>query len=171
VFDIGFFELLVVAGVGLVVIGPEKLPGAIRTGALWIGRLKRSLMETRREIEQQIGADDIRRELRNEEIMASLKKLRDARAEIEQDIKSHVTGDVLEHKHDDHHAHDDNHNHTHHDHTHQNHDQDQDVSVELEKVADNAPPSQDNKSNSDLDETPSANTSSTKEADKPSANS
>ncbi len=75
-FDIGFFELLVVAVVGLVVIGPERLPGAIRSGALWWGRLKRSMRETRTELEKQLGADEIRRELHNEEIMRSLDALR-----------------------------------------------------------------------------------------------
>jgi sec-independent protein translocase protein TatB len=30
-FDIGFFELLIIAVVGLVVLGPERLPGAIRS--------------------------------------------------------------------------------------------------------------------------------------------
>ena len=29
-FDIGFFELLIIAVLGLVVLGPERLPGAIR---------------------------------------------------------------------------------------------------------------------------------------------
>ena len=96
-FDIGLFELLVVGGVGLIVIGPERLPGAIRTGALWLGRIKRSVLETRREIEQSIGADEIRRELRNEEIMASLEKLKEARAQLEQDIKQHASGNTLEH--------------------------------------------------------------------------
>ena len=96
-FDIGLFEILVVGGVGLVVIGPDKLPGAIRTGALWVGRLKRSIGDTRREIEQHIGADEIRRELRNEEIMASLEKLREARTQLEQDINAHASGESIEH--------------------------------------------------------------------------
>lgn len=95
-FDIGIFELLVVGGVGLVVIGPERLPGAIRTGALWIGRVKRSLLETRREIEQHIGADDIRRELHNEEVMASLEKLRIAREQLQKDINAELNGTVIE---------------------------------------------------------------------------
>jgi len=73
-FDIGFFELLMVAVVGLLVIGPERLPGAVRTGSLWVGRLKRSLRETRTNFEQQIGADDIRRQLHNEEVMHSLQQ-------------------------------------------------------------------------------------------------
>ena len=73
-FDISFGELLVCLIVILVVIGPERLPETVRSVALWIGRLKRSLRETRSEIEKQIGADDIRRQLYNEEIMRSLEK-------------------------------------------------------------------------------------------------
>ncbi len=75
-FDIGFFELLIIAIVGLVVIGPERLPEAARAVGLWIGRLKRSLRETRSELEKQLGADDIRRQLHNEEVMRSLEATR-----------------------------------------------------------------------------------------------
>lgn len=82
-FDIGFAELLVCLVVALVVIGPEQLPGAVRTAGLWIGRLKRSLRDTRNEIERQIGADDIRRQLHNEEV---LQNIEDARAKFEQTL-------------------------------------------------------------------------------------
>ncbi|MDO3380867.1 Sec-independent protein translocase protein TatB [Gilvimarinus algae] len=75
-FDIGFFELLLIAIVSLVIIGPERLPETVRAVSLWIGRLKRSLRETRSEIEKQIGADDIRRQLHNEEIMRNLEATR-----------------------------------------------------------------------------------------------
>ncbi len=75
-FDIGFTELLVCLIVALVVIGPEQLPGTVRTVGLWIGRLKRSLRDTRNEIERQIGADDIRRQLHNEEVMQNLEEAR-----------------------------------------------------------------------------------------------
>ena len=75
-FDIGFTELLVCLVVALVVIGPEQLPGTVRTVGLWIGRLKRSLRDTRNEIERQIGADDIRRQLHNEEVMQNLEEAR-----------------------------------------------------------------------------------------------
>ena len=71
-FDIGFLELLVVLVVGLLVIGPERLPEVVRTVALYIGRFKRSLSETRAQIEREVGADDIRRQLHNEYIMRSL---------------------------------------------------------------------------------------------------
>lgn len=82
-FDISFGEMMVCLVVILVVIGPERLPETVRTVALWIGRLKRSLRETRSEIEKQIGADDIRRQLYNEEIMRSLEK---TRADMNQSI-------------------------------------------------------------------------------------
>ncbi len=84
-FDISFGELLVCLVVILIVIGPERLPETVRTIALWVGRLKRSLRETRSEIERQIGADDIRRQLYNEEIMRSLEK---TRAEMNQGLQT-----------------------------------------------------------------------------------
>ena len=75
-FDIGFSELIVCAIVALLVIGPERMPEAVRTVGLWIGRLKRGLRETRSEIERQMGVDDIRRQLHNEDIMRSLEDAR-----------------------------------------------------------------------------------------------
>ncbi len=93
-FDISFFELLVVAIVGLIVIGPERLPTTVRTCALWIGRIKRSLMETRREIEKQIGADDIRRELHNEQVLHNLEKMKDTRLELEERIRQLGSGEL-----------------------------------------------------------------------------
>lgn len=76
-FDIGFFELLVIGVVGLLVIGPERLPDTLRTLALWWGRLKRGIQNTRTEFEQQIGADDIRRQLHNEDVMQRLNSSKD----------------------------------------------------------------------------------------------
>lgn len=95
-FDISFFELLVVGIVGLIVIGPERLPGTIRTCALWIGRIKRNLLETRREIEKQIGADEIRRELHNEQVLHNLEKMKDTRLELEERIRKLSSGEFLD---------------------------------------------------------------------------
>ncbi|EWC43277.1 Sec-independent protein translocase subunit TatB [Pseudomonas stutzeri] len=68
-FDIGFTELLLVGLVALLVLGPERLPGAVRTTGLWIGRLKRSFSNIKAEVEREIGADEIRRQLHNERIL------------------------------------------------------------------------------------------------------
>jgi sec-independent protein translocase protein TatB len=68
-FDIGFTELLLVGLVALMVLGPERLPGAVRTTGLWVGRLKRSFSNIKAEVEREIGADEIRRQLHNERIL------------------------------------------------------------------------------------------------------
>ena len=68
-FDIGFSEMLLVGLVALVVLGPERLPGAVRTAGLWVGRLKRSFSNVKAEVEREIGADEIRRQLHNERIL------------------------------------------------------------------------------------------------------
>ena len=72
--NISFFELVLLGVVALVVLGPEKLPGAIRTISLWVGRLKRSFNAIKTDIEREIGADEIRRQLRNEAIMDKFKQ-------------------------------------------------------------------------------------------------
>ncbi|OAB52544.1 Sec-independent protein translocase protein TatB [Pseudomonas thivervalensis] len=69
-FGISFTELLLVGLVALLVLGPERLPGAARTAGLWIGRLKRSFNAIKQEVEREIGADDIRRQLHNEHILS-----------------------------------------------------------------------------------------------------
>ena len=71
-FDIGFSEIIVCAVVGLLVIGPERLPETVRTVGLWVGRIKRSLRETREELERQVGMEDVRRQLHTEEMMRTL---------------------------------------------------------------------------------------------------
>ena len=63
-FDIGFTELVLIGVVGLLVIGPERLPGTIRTGSLWLGRLKRSFNDIKREVQQELHNDEVMQELR-----------------------------------------------------------------------------------------------------------
>ncbi|MDA8898975.1 Sec-independent protein translocase protein TatB [Porticoccaceae bacterium] len=88
-FDIGFLELLVIALITLVVMGPERLPEAIRAISLWLGRLKQLLAKTRQDIENEVGMDDIRHQLHNEQV---LKDLGESKDQLEQSLKSHKTG-------------------------------------------------------------------------------
>lgn len=73
-FDIGFAELLLVSVVGLLVLGPDRLPGAIRTLSLWLGKLRRSFNSVRAEIERELHADEIKQDLHNQAVMQSLKQ-------------------------------------------------------------------------------------------------
>lgn len=79
-FDIGFFELLVIGIIGLVVVGPERLPDAVRTTVRWWTQLKQTLGNAKDELEREVGADEIRRELHNERI---LKELRESKESME----------------------------------------------------------------------------------------
>lgn len=77
-FDIGFTELLLVGLVALFVLGPERLPGAVRTAGLWVGRLKRSFSNIKAEVEREIGADEIRRQLHNERILELEREMKES---------------------------------------------------------------------------------------------
>lgn len=74
-FDIGFSELILIGVVALLVIGPDRLPGAARVAGLWLGRIKRSFNTIKEDVERELGADDIRRELRNEGILEKERKV------------------------------------------------------------------------------------------------
>lgn len=89
-FDIGFMELLLIGIVALLVLGPDKLPGAIRTGALWFGRAKRSFNKVKSEIEQQINTDEIRRQLHNESILGDIKEARKNADKLIKDTQSEI---------------------------------------------------------------------------------
>ncbi|WP_086929783.1 Sec-independent protein translocase protein TatB [Agarilytica rhodophyticola] len=84
----GFAELVVIAIVGLIVVGPDRLPEALKTGLVWVGRVKRMISSTRVELEQQLGVDEIRREIHNEQVLDSLKALKVAKQEAEQSMDS-----------------------------------------------------------------------------------
>ncbi len=64
-FDIGFFELLLISVVGLLVFGPEQFLDAIRTTAVWTKRMRRSFDEVRNEVQRELHNDQVMRELRD----------------------------------------------------------------------------------------------------------
>lgn len=68
-FDIGFSELLLVLVIGLVVLGPERLPVAVRTVAGWIRALRAMAASVQNELSQ---------ELKLQELQDSLKKAEEA---------------------------------------------------------------------------------------------
>ena len=53
-FDLGFWELALVALVALVVIGPERLPQVMRTTGMWLGRLRGMTLTVREELENEL---------------------------------------------------------------------------------------------------------------------
>ncbi|MBC79737.1 MAG: twin-arginine translocase subunit TatB [Gammaproteobacteria bacterium] len=89
-FDIGFPELLLISLVALLVIGPDELPNAIRSLSLWIGRIRRSFTKIRQGIENEIGADEIRAQLHNEQIMQEIEASKASIQETKQDLNNMI---------------------------------------------------------------------------------
>jgi sec-independent protein translocase protein TatB len=67
-FDIGFWELCVIAVVALLILGPERLPVAARTAGLWIGKARRLIGNVKTEIDRELQLDELRQRLKDEEI-------------------------------------------------------------------------------------------------------
>ena len=60
-FDIGFSEIVVIAVVALIVIGPERLPKAARTLGHLFGRLQRYVNDVKADINREIELDELRK--------------------------------------------------------------------------------------------------------------
>ena len=63
-FDMGFAELAIIGVVGLLVIGPERLPSAVRTASAWLNRIKRGFSDIKREVAQELHNDEVLQDLR-----------------------------------------------------------------------------------------------------------
>lgn len=60
-FDIAFTELVLIAIVALIVIGPEKLPKVARTLGSLAGRMQRYVSTVKQDIERELELDDLKR--------------------------------------------------------------------------------------------------------------
>lgn len=86
-FDIGFSELLLVAVISLLVLGPERLPGAVRTASTWLRSIRRSFNEVRDELEREINTAELERDL-DDYNKSILKQISDTGAELNHDIEA-----------------------------------------------------------------------------------
>jgi sec-independent protein translocase protein TatB len=94
-FDVGFSELLVIAVVALLVLGPERLPKAARFAGLWMRRARAQWNSVKSEFEREIANEDIKRTLH--ETQASLRdaqaSLRDAGSHFQRELQN--TGELM----------------------------------------------------------------------------
>jgi sec-independent protein translocase protein TatB len=81
VFDISFSELLIIAIVALIVIGPEKLPKLARTAGAFTGRLQRFLAQVK---------EEVNREARFEELQKLQQEVKDSVNKVESGIHAEV---------------------------------------------------------------------------------
>ncbi|MEZ8065925.1 Sec-independent protein translocase protein TatB [Vibrio sp. FF145] len=92
-FDIGFWELVLISVVGLVVLGPERLPVAIRSISKFVGQAKSMANSVKDELSHELKVQELQENLRKAEKMgmedlspdlkASVDELKQAAAEVQ----------------------------------------------------------------------------------------
>ncbi len=82
-FDVGFWELAVISVVALLVLGPERLPRAVRTTGLWISKARRTVTTMKAEIERELDVEEMKKAVDPETI--------DTLQEFQHDIKESLT--------------------------------------------------------------------------------
>lgn len=60
-FDVGFSEILVIAVVALIVIGPERLPKVARTMGILLGRMQRYVNDVKADISREMELEELRK--------------------------------------------------------------------------------------------------------------
>ncbi len=74
-FDVGFWELVIIAVVALLVIGPERLPGVARRLGLWVGRIRRFVANVRDDVERELRAEELRQAIERNASLDELKQI------------------------------------------------------------------------------------------------
>ena len=64
-FDFSFGEMLVVALVALVVLGPERLPKAARFAGLWVRKARAHWYSVKTELESELASEELKRSLQD----------------------------------------------------------------------------------------------------------
>ncbi|MEZ6932281.1 Sec-independent protein translocase protein TatB [Aeromonas sp. S16(2024)] len=83
-FDIGFWELVVIGVVALVVLGPERLPVAIRTASHWIRLIRSTANSVKTELEQELKLQELHNDLKKAEQLQMNNLSPELQASIEQ---------------------------------------------------------------------------------------
>ncbi|WP_083399144.1 Sec-independent protein translocase protein TatB [Oceanisphaera psychrotolerans] len=97
-FDIGFWELVVISVVGLLVLGPERLPVAIRTVSRLFRTVRNTANAVKTELAQELKMEELHRDLKkaeqlgmqnlSPELQESIDQLKDAAASVNRPYES-----------------------------------------------------------------------------------
>lgn len=91
-FEIGFWEMVLIGVVTMIVVGPERLPGLARTAGLWLGKARRMIAEVKAEVDRELRLEEIKQSLRQSGDLAELNALKQDLAErakaIEHDLQA-----------------------------------------------------------------------------------
>lgn len=76
-FDIGFFEIVFIFIIALLVLGPEKLPRVARTAGLWLGKMRGFVSSVKADIDREIAAEELKKTLQKQTAVPELEELID----------------------------------------------------------------------------------------------
>ncbi len=91
-FDVGFWEILLILVLALVIIGPERLPGAARKVGFFVGKARRYIEGVRSEVESEFDMTEFKRVLHNQEVQ--INELQDQLKTGVEDIKNDMPDPV-----------------------------------------------------------------------------
>ncbi len=74
-FDIGFWELAVIMIVGLIVIGPDKLPGIARSAGKWVGKARYFINNVKYDVQKELRAEELRQAIERDAGLDELKQI------------------------------------------------------------------------------------------------
>jgi len=97
-FDVGFWEILLILVLALVVIGPERLPGAARKAGYFVGKARRYIEGVRSEVESELDVNEFKRMLHNQEVQINelQQQLKTGVEEVKSDLPDDISiADVL----------------------------------------------------------------------------
>ena len=86
-FDVGFSELLIIAVVALLVLGPERLPKAARFAGLWVRRARAQWYSVKAELERELASEDLQHSLKT-----PLAELQPQMQALEKELRDEFTG-------------------------------------------------------------------------------
>ena len=92
-FDVGFWELLMIGVIGLLVVGPERLPEFARTIGKWVGQAQRMVRNVRSDIERELETENMRNILDQQE--KQIKELKGLVDEVREDTEASIGVDDL----------------------------------------------------------------------------
>jgi len=58
-FDVSFSELLLIALVALIVLGPQRLPEVARTAGQWLGKLRRFVSDVKQDLDREMNQSEL----------------------------------------------------------------------------------------------------------------